>query len=130
MSRSQFKIQRFTFEIRVCFLSFEPIQQASLNFTEMFLSVRQYAEPMFPLHRLKIKVTLHGHGIYSSIRFSSIFSEPFKQFSFTFTQMFLSVRWCGDSITHPHRFELRFILQVQEFTLNFCVCSITTESFV
>ena len=115
---------RFTLEIRVPSTSFEPIQQFSLNFTQMFLLVRQYAELIFQLHMLKVKVTLHGHVIYLSFQFSSIFPEPFKQFSLNFTQMFISVRRCADSITHLHR------LQVLGFTLNFWACTITTEPFV
>ena len=57
----------------------------------MFLSVRQCAEVITRLHRLKVKVTLQGHVIYPSIRVRSIFAESFEQFSLNFTQMFLPV---------------------------------------
>ena len=58
--------------IRVHCLSLEPFGQFSLNFTQMFLSMKQHAGtagPMTQLHRLKIKVILQGHVIYPSIPF-------------------------------------------------------------
>ena len=73
----------------VCSISPEPFGRFSLNFIQMFLSVRRCTEPMTPQHRLK--VTLQSHGIYPSIRVSSISPEPFERFSLNFTQMFISV---------------------------------------
>ena len=54
----------FTFEFYVRSLSPEPLHRFSLNFTQMFLSVRRCAEPMTQLPRLKVMVTVQGHGIY------------------------------------------------------------------
>ena len=46
-------------------ISPELLERFSLNFTQMFLSVSWSAELMTQLHRLNVKVTLQGHGIYS-----------------------------------------------------------------
>ena len=46
-------------------ISPEPLERFSLNFTQMF-TLRQCAEPMTG-YALKVKVTLHGHEIYSLI---------------------------------------------------------------
>ena len=64
-SRSQ--VKGFTLEFHVCSISPESFWRFSLNFTQMFLSVRLCAEPMTPLDRFKVKVTLNSHGIYPSI---------------------------------------------------------------
>ena len=45
-------------------ISLESLEQFSLNFTQMFLSVRRCAEPRTQLRKLKVKVTLQGYGIY------------------------------------------------------------------
>ena len=45
-------------------ISPEPFERFSLNFTQMFLSVRWCAGPMALLRRLKVKVAVQGHGIY------------------------------------------------------------------
>ena len=67
--------------------SFEPF---SLNFTQMFLSVSQCAEPMTQLPKLKVKVTVQG---YPFICVCSISPEPFERFALNFGQMLISVRW-------------------------------------
>ena len=43
-------------------ISPEPFESFSINFTQMFLSVSWCAEPMTQLCKLKVKVTLQGHG--------------------------------------------------------------------
>ena len=54
----------FTLQFYARFISPEPLKRFSLNFTQMFLLVRQCAEPLTQLRILKVKVTLQGHGIY------------------------------------------------------------------
>ena len=65
-SRSMSHFQGHVIYPSVCVhaISSEPFEWFSKNFTHMFLSVRQYAEPLTQLCRLNIKVTLQGHGIY------------------------------------------------------------------
>ena len=41
----------------------EPFERFSLNFTQVFPSVSWCAEPMTQLCKLKVEVTLQGHGI-------------------------------------------------------------------
>ena len=90
-SRSQFKIMSFTHWIW-CLLhiswTFKPF---SINFTQMLISVRQWAEPIARLCRLKVEVTVKGHGIYPWISCLLIAPEPFEWFSLSFTQNFLSL---------------------------------------
>ena len=93
-------------EFRDRSISPEPFGRFSLNFTQMFLSVIRCTEFMTRLHRLKVKVTLQGHGIYSSIRVRSIFPESFERFSLIFTQMFLSVRRCAEHMTQLPRLKV------------------------
>ena len=57
----------FTTQFCVRSISPEPLERFSLNFTHMFRSLRQYAEPMTLLCILMVKVTLQGHEIYPSI---------------------------------------------------------------
>ena len=45
-------------------ISPKPFELVSLYFIQMFLLVRQCAEPMTRLQRLKIKVTVQGHRLY------------------------------------------------------------------
>ena len=47
----------------VSFKSPQPFVRFSLNITQMILSVSWCAEPMTQLCKLKVKVTLQGHGI-------------------------------------------------------------------
>ena len=61
-------------------ISSEPFERFSLDFTQIFLSVRGCAELMTLLCRLKVKVTLQGSVIYPLICFGSITPEPFKRF--------------------------------------------------
>ena len=46
VTRSQCQPSRFTLQFRVCPISSEPFERFSLNFTQMFLLVRQCVEPM------------------------------------------------------------------------------------
>ena len=50
-----------------------PLNDFSLNFTQMFHSVRRCAEAMSQLCRIKVKVTLEGHGIHPSICVQSVY---------------------------------------------------------
>ena len=45
-------------------ISPDPFERFSFHFTQKFLSVRQNAEPVTLLRRLKVKVKLQGRGIY------------------------------------------------------------------
>ena len=49
----------------VCSISPEPFERFSLNFGNMFSSVRWCAELMTQLYRLKVKVTVKSHAINS-----------------------------------------------------------------
>ena len=93
-------------KFRVCSISPEPFVRFSLNFIEIFLSVRRCAESMTQLCRLKFKVTLQGHVIYLSIHVCSISPEPFKRFSLNSTQVFLSLRWCIEHMTQLPRLKV------------------------
>ena len=84
--------------IHVRSISPEPFEWISLNFTQTFLSVRWCAELMAQLCRLKVKVTLQGHGIYPWISWLVSFKspQPFVRFSLNITHMFLLVSWCAE----------------------------------
>ena len=45
-------------------ISSEPFERFSLNFTQMFFSVRRCAEHVTQLWSLEVNVTVQGHGIY------------------------------------------------------------------
>ena len=79
----------------------------------MFLSVRQYAQRMTQLPRLKVKFTGQGHVIYLSIRPRPISPESFERFALNLTQMFLSVRWCAEHMTQLPRFKVKVTGQGQ-----------------
>ena len=105
-SRSQVKVKVFTLELGARSISPEPLGRFSINFTQMFLSVRRCAEFMTWQHRLKIKITLQGHVIYPSFRVRSISPEYFERFSFNFTQMYLSMRRCTEPMPQLSRFKV------------------------
>ena len=48
----QFKVTGFALEVGVCYISPEPFESFSFNFTQMFLSVRRCAEAITQLQRL------------------------------------------------------------------------------
>ena len=83
----------------------------SLDFAQMFLSVRRCAEPITLLRRLK--VTVQGHEFYPlvSCRLLNFVPTPYlmnpEWFSLNFTQIFLSVRRCAEPMTQLHRLEVR-----------------------
>ena len=103
--------------------------QFSLNFTQMFLSVRLCAEQMPWLHRLKVKVTLQSHWIFPSTLVRSISPEPLRRFSLNSTQMFLSVRQCAKHMTQPPRLMFKVTGQGHVSYTSICVPSISPESF-
>ena len=52
-------------KVGVCYIPPEPFESFSLNFTEIFLSVRRCAEEMTQLPRLlKVMGTFRGDGIF------------------------------------------------------------------
>ena len=69
--------------------------------------MRECAEVMTQLHRLQVKVTLHGHVIYPLIHVRSIFPETFERFSLNFTQMLLSVRRRAEHIAQLPRLKVK-----------------------
>ena len=105
------KVMGIILEFHVHSMSPEPFERFSLNFTQMFPSVRRCAKPITWLGRLKVKVTLQGHGLYPLICVHSISPEPFEQFSLIFTQMFLSVRRCAEPMTQLCRLKAVVTLQ-------------------
>ena len=60
---NMFKLNPLHFSVRS--ISPEPFERFSLNFTQMFLSMRQGAEHMTQLCSLEINATVQGHGMYS-----------------------------------------------------------------
>ena len=97
--------------IRLCYIYPKYFERFSLNFTQMFLSVRQCAEQMTKLPR--VKVTGQGQGITFEFRVRSIYPESFERFSLNFTQVILSVRRCAEPITWPHRLRLKVKVTLQ-----------------
>ena len=95
-SMSQFNVMGLTFEVGVCYISPEPFESVSLNFTQVFLSVRRCVEAMTQLPRLqKVKVTFQGHGIFT-LQFS-VWSHRLSSLNVVFfTQMLPSVRRCAE----------------------------------
>ena len=77
------QVKGFTIEFRVRSISPKPLGRFSLNFTQMFLSVRQCAEPLTRLHRLKFRVTLQGHVIYPSIVSTPYLGTPLNDLHYT-----------------------------------------------
>ena len=67
------------------------LRRFSLNFTQMFLSLRRCAKQMNQLPRIKFKVTGQGHVVCPSIRAHSISPESFERFS---SNVFLSETVC------------------------------------
>ena len=57
------KVMEFTLQFCVRSMSSEPFVRFSLNFTQLFLSVRRCAEPLSQLRSLKVKATLRCYGI-------------------------------------------------------------------
>ena len=81
-SMSHFKVVGFTLQFRVCSISPEPFERSSLNFDQMFISVRQCAEPMTQLHRLEVNVTLQGHSILPiNFVYAPYLLNPLKDFN-------------------------------------------------
>ena len=61
-SRSQFKVTGLSLEFHVRSVSPIPVEGFSLNFGQMFTLVRQFAESITHPCRLKVKMTVQGHG--------------------------------------------------------------------
>ena len=95
-------------------ISSESFVQFSLIFTQMFFSVRQCAEHMTQLPRLKVK------GFTLEFCVLSISPEPLGWFSLNFTQMFRSVRQCAERMTQLPR--LKVTGQVMWFTRAVMIC--------
>ena len=68
-------------------------------------------------------------GFTLEFRFHSISPEPLRRYSFNFTQMFLSMRWCAEPITVLHRHKIKVILQGHMIYPSIVVRSISPESF-
>ena len=120
----------FTLEFRVHSISPEPLGRFSLNFTQIFLSVRRCAEFITRLHRLKIKVTLQDHVIYPSIHGHPISPRYFEQFSINFTRMFLSMKRCAEqNMIQLPRLNVKVTGEGHVIYPSICVRSISPESF-
>ena len=61
-SMSQFKVTGLSLEFRVRSVSPIPVEGFSLNFGQMFTLVRRCEELISQPCRLKVKVTVQGHG--------------------------------------------------------------------
>ena len=104
-SRSQLKVVRLSFELRIRSISPLPLK-----------GFRWCAEPITQLCRLKVKVTSEGHENEPWISFPLYVPFTPDGFSSNFGQMFASVRWCAKPITktcwlsqgqnEAHKFEL------------------------
>ena len=86
-------------------ISPKPFELVLFNCIQMLLSVKQSAEHMNKLPRLKVKVT--GQGFTLDFRVRSISLEPLRLFSINFTQIFLLVRNCTEPITGLHRLKVK-----------------------
>ena len=75
----------FLNEFRARPISPELFNGLSSNFTQMFLSRRQYAEPIIQLHGLKVNATVQGHGIYPWISCPLHISSTICELSSNFT---------------------------------------------
>ena len=80
---------RLSVSVSLFLLNFD---QFSLNFSQMFLSVRRCAEPMTQLRRLKVTVNFKVMGFTLEFCACSISPQPIQRFSSNFTQMFLLMR--------------------------------------
>ena len=97
----------------------------------MFLSIRQCAEHMTLLRRLKVKVTFLGHVIYPSIRIPSI--PPnflFIELQFNFTQMLLTVRQCVEHMTQLPRLNVKDPDKVKGLIIKFVYATYRLKPFV
>ena len=129
-SMSQFKVMGLTFEVGVCYISPEPFESVSLNFTQVFLSVRRCVEAMTQLPRLqKVKVTFQGHGIFT-LQFS-VWSHRLSSLNIVFFSLKCSPH--GDVVQNPWFSYAQSMsssyLKIMELTLQFYVCSISSEPF-
>ena len=95
----------------------EPFERFSLNFGQIFASVRQCAEPITH-HANKVKVTIKGP------KFEPWISCPLHisltcGFSLNFGQMFSSVGHCAEAITQPCQLMVKVTVESQVWALNF-----------
>ena len=107
-----------TLEYGICS---KPFELVSLCFIQMFLLVRQCAEPMTQLQRLKIKVTVQGQRLNPWIFCLLHISEPFERFLSSFCQMLISLRQFAEPLIQLHRVWVKAHLE-------FLVCSISQET--
>ena len=87
-----------------------PFEQFWSNFTQMFLSVRRFAESMIRLRRLKVPLQVHGIYISVSCLLLICWTLWTIKFSLNCTHIFLSVRRCAESMIRLRR--LKVPLQV------------------
>ena len=108
----------------VCSISPEAFDRFSLNFTQMLLSVEQFAEPLTQLCSLKVQVTLQGHGFNPSIcvRTTHMYLNPLKDFHYTL------VKCQRDGVHNPLSRNAASSsmskLKALVFSFQFFVCSI------
>ena len=76
--------------------------------------------------RLKVNVTLQGHGISLHFRVHSISPEHFERFSLNFTELFLSVHQCANKYADSMS---RTYFKVMGFSFHIRVYSISPEPF-
>ena len=65
-SQTQLKVIGFSLEFYVHSISLEHFERFALNFGQMFISGRSFAEPMAQLQRLNIKATNEDRVIKSA----------------------------------------------------------------
>ena len=116
----------FILQFCVRSISSESFERFIVNFTQMSLSVRQCAEPINQVCRLK--VNFQGHGIYP-YPVCYISPEPFKSWSSNFTQILPSVRLCAVPITQLGTVKVKVTLQGNGISLRFRVHSFSSKSF-
>ena len=97
-------------------ISPKPFEQVSLYFIQMFPIVRQCAEPMAQLQRLKVKVT----GFTLEFFVPSISPEPFERFYKVLVKCLSHFRQCAEPLTQLHRLWVKVHLE-------FLVCSRSQE---
>ena len=90
------------------------ISPFSLNFGQMFASVKCYAEPIAqPCRLTRSQFKVRGMSLEFCVR--SVSPLPLGGFSLNFGQMFTSVGQCAEPITQPWGFKVKVTVEGHEF---------------
>ena len=101
----------FTLRFCVHYIYPKSFERFSFNFTQMFLSVWCCVETLTQLCRHKIKSHFKVMGFTLQFCVHYIYPKSFERFSLNFTQMFLSVWCCVETLTQLCRHKIKVTLQ-------------------